>query len=265
MLDPSMVMSAAALVVSLLVALLTFKMFYQKSGMAVRGRVVLSLASRATSMTYVRRIVLENQKDKSVTIFGIYADLRGRCILEVESLSDEPLVLEPYGAMVRKYDPPDVYFSGGEAVGLNDVFSIDERDLNVVLSTSEGKYIVRQQLPLWEPFQDISKQRFKNLIKIDRLTLGGKSYGSSAVYLVNFLKDGLVVDRKAIYPGEHLLPWFREYGGGERNLTSAEQLKAMFDHYFLQSNSEDIAVQVIDLADMRISDYGALAGWKPDI
>ena len=157
--------------------------FFRKRGMSIRGSVT-TCRSAFCEDTYVSGVLLENQKDKSVTIYSIYLRLGYNLHIVLRGDEEPPVVLKPYETHQESFPPIDLYQSNLSKINLNHLLNDIKLKKRIVLSTSDGKYVIKKYVKKWNINYDIANNYHILLIQPRRLLFDGLSYGSLAKYLV---------------------------------------------------------------------------------
>lgn len=172
---PSPAISAlTALVVSIIALIYTAKTYLLKHGLDIRG--FFSICSDIyCEDKYVGGLVIENMKDRSTAIFKIYLLLGHNYYLEIEDFEDAPLILKPFETHSKQYDPVDFYSASTMRIDLNKLW--DSRKYKIILSTSDGKYVIKKRINKWDPTSDLFKNHMTAIVLPMRSVYKNKSYG----------------------------------------------------------------------------------------
>jgi hypothetical protein len=225
----SVLIALVALLFSAIAVYFTVLMYRQKRGAFVRGRYSITSSSIATDSKYVNEVIIENLKDRSLVVFGIYLRLSSGYMIEIESFDDSPVILKPFEVVKRSYDPVDFYSFNARRIDLSPLFDDGYRKNRLVLATTDGKLVVKDPIPVWNPVYDWFRNHLKITAQIHRTSFAGRAYGGNVVYLVDLYKNENRIQSIPIYPAEFTYKWFRDIGGDEGSLTSAESMTALFD------------------------------------
>ena len=174
------VLGTAATCTALFIGYLNYK---RKSGLRLRGSYIVT-ASITCPDRYVSRVVLENLKDRAVTIFGIYLRLGYNTYVLIDEFTDQPLILRPFETFQRDYDPIDFYASGFKRVQINKLLAKDRVRKQLILSTSEGRYSVRRYIRAWDPVHIFFRNHMTAIIRPVRSIYKGAAYGANSIFLV---------------------------------------------------------------------------------
>jgi hypothetical protein len=247
----SVLIALIALLFSAIAVYFTVLMYRQKRGSFVRGRYSITSSSVATESKYVNEVILENLKDRSLVIFGIYLRLSSGYMVEIESFYESPLILKPFEVVKRSYDPIDFYSFNARRIDLNNLFDDGYRRNRLVLGTTDGKLIVRDPIPIWNPIHDWFKNHLQITAQIHRTNFRGRAYGENIIYLVELYKDDTLTQSIPIYPREFSYKWFRDLGGVEDSLSSVENMTTLFDAAIEDGKINVDRAAIINAVDLR--------------
>ena len=218
----------------------------RKAGIDIRSDI--SLASSIYSKEqWVSEVRLENVKDRAVTIYKIYLEVGHGLYLEVEDFSEAPQVLGPYSVYQKKYDPVEFY-SGGMS-RLTGVFGDKKERRRIVLATSQGRYVTKAGVRAWDdPMVDsILNNYWTGIVRPERLTHKGRSYGSNARYLVVFGNSDGTEEVVPMYPEDVTIRRFRKFSITDESLESKESLESHLRKQAVAGNLTFNTLQVIDM------------------
>ena len=220
----SVFISLVALIVSIIALVYTAETYWLKLGARIRGNYSIC-SSVYCDDKYICNLILENTKDRSIAIYKIYIRLGYSIYIEVENFEDDPLILQPFEVYRKNYDPIDLYSEGTRKVDLNKFFDDKSVKQRIVLSTSEGKYTIKQNLNYWDPIADFFRNYSTGIIRPLRSTHKGKSYGSNAIYIVEFKWENNREEIVPIYPRDHELRKFTRFNLTKESLESKTALE----------------------------------------
>jgi hypothetical protein len=253
-LNYQLLISVVALLVSLSALTFVVRNYLRKSGIYVRGQYSVCSSSSCQDK-YVSGIVLENAKDRPVVIFKVFLLLGKNYYVELESFDEEPKILKPYEVYSKQYDPVDFYSVNMRRIKLNALMESKKVTSQIVLSTSHGKYIVREWINRWDPISDFFKNHMTALIHPMRLTYKNKCFGSEVKYIVDIKTEDGKEETIPIYPRDYEIRKFRKF-----NLTRESlQSRAALEEYLLEQafngglNCSDITVS--DIEEWRTEHY----------
>lgn len=221
----SLMNSVVAMIISILALIYTVKTYLLKSGANVRGSFGMCSSSVACEDQYLTSITLENLKDRAIVIFKIYLKIGHNYFVEIENFSEEPLILKPFEAYQKEYGPIDLYSINMNRIDLNGLFGNRKIKKRIVLSTSDGKYVVRSWIRRWDPVYDFFRNHLTAVIHPRRATYKGKSYGINAKYIVDFKTENGREEIFAIYPRDYEIKRFKNFRLTKDSLESKEALE----------------------------------------
>jgi len=222
-----------------------FRAYLLKAGMLIRGSYTVT-SSIACEDQYVSRITLENRKDRAVTIFTVYLQIGPNLFVIVEDFGDAPLVLKAFETYQQLFDPIEFYSINLKRVSFNALLKDEKIKRRLVLSTSNGKYVVKNYLRRWDPVHLFFRNHMTGIAHSMRSTFKGKAYGSNAAFIVELqLRDGSeqVVP---IYPRDYELKRFRQLNVTKESLESKEALEALLNLERRKGNHAGKSVKVHD-------------------
>lgn len=221
----ALLISVVALIVSIIALVYTARTYWLKSGSNIRGSFGLVSSSVTCEDQYVSSLTLENLKDRAVVIFKVYLKLGHNYYVEIEDFEKNPLILKPFEAYHREYDPIDLYSINMNRINLNNLFSDKKIKEQIVISTSDGKYVVRSWIRHWDPVYDFFRNHLTAVVQPARATYKGKSYGINAKYIVEIKTEGGREETIPIYPRDNESRKFRDFLLTKESLETKEALE----------------------------------------
>ena len=191
-LPPTSVWTVVAIVVSLLALNVSILNYRRKSSIKLRGGFSWG-SRRECDDQHVTSVVIENLKDRAVTIYAIYARIGHNFYIEVDSFDDgaQPLVLKPFETFRKDYGAILEYTINLQRWDLSDVFDDKRARKQLVLSTGNGKYVVRQRQKHWRPVIDSFSNAYMSVVRTDRAEYKGQQVGGRVAYVVELkFQDG---------------------------------------------------------------------------
>lgn len=243
-----------ALILSVVAVYFTVVTFRLKKGSFVRGQYRTVSSSVATNDPYVCEVLLENLKDRSVVIFGIYLWLDHGYNLCIEEFEEDPLIISPFEVVRRKYDPLDGYSFNAKRLKI-DALPENRRRTKILLSTTDGMITVKKPVFINKPVYQWFKNHLIIQIGVDRTVFRGKSYGGATKYLVNLLNDDELIEAVPLYGREQYYKWFRNLGGEASDLESADTVQKLFENVILDKKFKANRVEVIDYQEILSKRY----------
>jgi len=258
----SEIATIVALIVSTMALVYSIKSFSLKSGSAVRGSYHLSGSIKCNDQ-YVSRVIVENLKDKSVIVFGVFLELSRNIILEIERFEKEPLIIRPWETYTKEYDSIDSYSSKFTRVNIDSLLGFGKRFPRIVLSTSDGKLVASGHINKW----DASVVPFKNIyaryVQAHRLKIDGACYGENVLYLVEILgSDDKRIDIIPIYPGDWMVQRFNDLPLSKTSLESRGRLEKYLNRRFPAKWPNVGRVKVHDVNEIKKKQLNLVAGFE---
>lgn len=168
--------------------------------------------------------MLENQKDRAVAIHKIFLRLGHNYHIEIDNFEDSPKILQPYEVFKKNYDPIDFYAVNLNKIQFTKLWNNKKAKQKLILSTSEGRYVVKSGLNFWDPMGDFFHNHLSAVIRPMRVMHKGKAYGSNCIYIVEF-KQGAREEVVPIYPGDYQINKFRNFSLSQASLESKDVLE----------------------------------------
>ena len=250
----SAVISIIALIISILALIYTAKTYLLKSGANIRGSYSIR-SSISCEDKYVSTITLENLKDRAVIIFKVYLNVGHNYYIEIHDFEEEPLILKPFEVFRKEYDPIDFYSVSEKRIFMNDLLDSKKAKRRLVLSTSDGKYIVRSNIKHWDPVYDFFNNHMTAVIHSVRSKYKGKSYGANVLYVVDFKVGNGKEEVVPIYPRDYEIKKFRNFRLTKESLASKEALEEYLHNKVTEGVLNCADVEVHDLEKWRNEMY----------
>lgn len=244
-----------ALAVSLTALYFVIRNYWRKSGIHIKGNFSIVSAAYAEDR-YVSSVTLENFKDKSVIIFKAFLRVGPNYYIELDDFEHDPKILKPYESYTNHYGPVDFYCLNMDRIKLNELFSSSRVKKSLVLSTSHGKYVVKEWIHRWDPVYDFFKNHMTASVIPMRPTEGAGYYGSDVKYLARLLTEDGYKKTIPVYPSDHNYSRFEKFRLTEESLSSRENLENFLTEQALNGNLKCVDVEVIDANQLRKKTYG---------
>lgn len=246
--------AGAALVISIVAGWYTVRQFLLKAGTRVHGS--FSVASSITCEDkYVSRVKLYNLKDRAVAVFKIYLQLGHGSYLEIDDFETSPLILQPFTAWHRDYEPIEMYTINARRVDIEALFESKRIRPRLVLSTADGKYIVKSWIRAWNPFVLFFQNYATAIIQPRRSHFEGKSYGSNAKFIVEVTRNDGEREVVPIYSSDHSIRKFRSFRLTADSLSSARALEEFLLEQAVAGSLPCRDLRVHDLESWRAEAY----------
>lgn len=225
--------SIAAICISTVALLVAIKNYRRKAGIFVRGSFAIS-SSRDCDDRYVSDVLIENLKDRAVTVFSIYLRVGHNFYIHIEDFEKSPLVLKAYETFQKRYGPIQFYGLNSNRVDLNSLLGDHKIRKKLILSTSDGKYVVPSSLRHWNPVGEFFKNHLTATLRPVRLTHKGKDIGGNIKYIIEFIPHEGEPEVVPIHPRDYELKIFRTFSLTRDALQSATALEE-----YLRTKSEE--------------------------
>lgn len=219
-----LLISIVAVIISLIALTFAVRNYLRKSGIYVRGQYSVCSSSYCQDK-YVSSIALENFKDRPVVIFKIFLLVGHNYYIELEDFDEEPKILKPYEVYSKQYDPVDFYSINMRRIKLNSLLDSKEVRSKIVLSTSHGKYSVKEWIKRWDPIGDFFKNHMTALIHPMRSTYKNKCFGSEVKYIVDVKTEDGREETIPVYPRDYEIRKFRNFCLTRESMKSKDSLE----------------------------------------
>jgi len=164
---------------------LAWKNYRRKSGLDLRAAFTTA-SSVECNDRFVSSVTVENLKDRTLTIYAIYIQLSVNYYVLLKDFKNMPYSLKPYESLHLEFGPIQFYSINTNAIDLNPLFADDKVKKRIVLSTSDGKYIIRSPIRKWDPIQDFFKNYGTAIIRPRVLKYKDHFIGGNIRYFVDF-------------------------------------------------------------------------------
>lgn len=195
----NIVAALAIAAVGLLIAMLNYR---RKAGVQIRGTFSIT-STVACHDNYVSSVTLENLKDRAVTVFAIYLRIGYNFYIEIEDFAEKPLLLKGFEHYHAEYGPIEGYTFNGRCFDMNSILHPLSKCGRLVLSTSDGKYVVPRVWRRWDPVYDHFKNNMTAILGITRRTFKGKPVGGNVKYIVEFIDVNGKEEVCFVFPNDH--------------------------------------------------------------
>jgi len=239
---------------------LGFKVYRRKSGAYIRGSFTPS-ASRDCNDEFVSQVKLENLKDRSVTIFGIYLRIGYNIYLEIEDHSDAPLTLKPFETYGKSFGPIEFYTCNMSKVSINGLlFGNRNVKKHLFLSTSDGKYKVRSPIWSWEPISDSLLNYFTAVLQPIRSMHRDGSIGGNVKFVIDLVKADGNIETVRLRPDDYRLKIFKDFSLTMESLESKEALEQFLHQKKEEGTIACNEIVVYDLPSWRVRTHESYKG-----
>lgn len=228
--------------------------YRRKSGINIRGKFSISSTIYAEDK-YISNITLENFKDRSVIIFKIFIKIDHNYYIEMNNFEGEPKILKSYESFTYNYEPVDLYCSNMYRIKLNKLMSSKSSKINIVLSTSQGKYVVKKRIKRWDPVFDFFRNHLTICIQpmYPHEKIG--HYGGEFKYLAKITTEDGYINTTPVYASDINYPRFENFALTPEALSSRENLENFLLEQAIDGNLKCSKVEVIDAEEVRERNY----------
>lgn len=247
--------SSIALVISLIALSFAIRNFWRKSGTHVRGSFCISSSAYAEDK-YVSSLTIENFKDRPVIIFKIFLRMGHNYYLELDDFESDPKILKSYEAYTSHYKPVDFYCANMSRIKLNTILNSKKVKPCIVLSTSHGKYVVKDWIRRWDPIFDFFENHFTTPILPMRSDDENGYYGADVKYLVKILTEDGYKKTIPVYATDNNYPRFQKFRLTEESLSSKESLENFLTEQAIEGRLNCVSIEIIDTEELRNKTYG---------
>lgn len=190
------------LIVAVFALILAVKNYRRKSGLLLRGNFFLSSGYECNDH-YISSVLLENLKDRSVTILGIYLRIEHNYYIQLEDFGEKPLILKAYESYQKEFGSIQFYYSNGNRIDLNSLLIHAHFKKRLVLSTSDGKYLVPKPIPAWSPVYDYFKNGLTSVVHPITYMHEAMYVGENVRYIVEIKKQNKVIETILLTPSSY--------------------------------------------------------------
>lgn len=251
---PEVAVGIAALIIGVVGGWYTAKSVFLKTGTKIRGNYGL-MSSVTCEDKYVSHVTLYNLKDRATAVFNIFLQLGYGYYVEIENFETAPLILKPFETWHREYDPIEMYTANLNRIDLEQLLDSRPVRRRLVLSTAEGKYVVKEWIKRWNPVSLFFRNYKTEIIHPRRSTFEGKSYGSNALYVVELTQADGKREMVPIYRGDDRIRKFKKFRLTEESLASARDLEEYLLHKAVAGVIACRDLKVHDLQTWRAEAY----------
>ncbi|MFJ2427636.1 hypothetical protein [Pseudomonas sp. NPDC087804] len=242
----TLLVTAPIAIIALIVAIKNYK---RKSGIAINGGIGIASSSRCEE-NYVSHIVLENLKDRAVTIYGIFLKVGHNFYIEIEDHDDTPFILKPYETYHKKMGEILFYSVNMNKIKMDKLLRNDKVKKRIVLSTSEGKYTVPKEVKRWSPVGEFFNNYLTGVIRTNRTSHNGKDVGGNVRFIVDIKNKEGRTESIHLMPDDYQLVIFDKFNLSRECLLSKESLEIFLEEKRASNLiSETSTITVYDFQD----------------
>jgi hypothetical protein len=221
----TLLITAPIATLALIVAL---KNYARKSGIAIRGGWGIASSSKCEE-SYVSSLVLENLKDRSVTIYGIFLKVGHNFYIELEDHDEKPLLLKPYETYHKTMGEILFYSVNTNIIKMQNLLNDKKAKKRLVLSTSEGKYKVPRHVKHWSPLTEFFKNHLTGIIRPVRVSHNGEDIGGNVRFIVDIINKDGNIETIPLMKTDYQLVIFKNFLLTEECLLSKKSLESYLD------------------------------------
>jgi hypothetical protein len=230
-----------------------YRRFLLKEGVRIRGNWVTASSIQCEG-SFVSRVILENCKDRAVTIYDIFLQLDHGYFIKIEGFEGSPLILKGFETYQKDFDPIDFYSINACKVDIEPIMRDVSVTKRLVLSTSHGRYVVRKRIKRWDPNYLYFSNHYAGVVHTKRATYKGKGYGGNVAYFVHFHSDDGTENIVPIYPSDFQIQKFRGFQLTEESLKSKSALIDHLTNCASEGTLRSIKFEVYSVAEMKDDD-----------
>lgn len=248
--------TSVALALSCLALLIAFLNFRRKSSLNLRASYSWTQSSVDADDQHISSLVVENLKDRAVTIFAIYLRVGHNFYIVIEDFEDKPLVLRAFETWHKEYGAIEFYGTNGKRIAMNPLFDDKRARKRIVLSTSDGKYVVTKRPKRWTPVHDFFRNNMTAVVRPVSSTYKGRSIGGTVPYAVEIVSPQGISEVITLHKNDFQSQRFKKFRLTKESLESAEALRA-----FLQ---EQVETGALVCSSFEVADINALREMERD-
>lgn len=211
--------------IALLGLILAIKNYRRKSGLHIRGNFGIASSTECNDK-YVSNIIIENLKDRGVTIFAVYLRIGHNYYIELENFDEKPLILKAYETYKKEFGPIQFYGFNARRFDLNKILDDSRVKKRLILSTADGRYLVPKPIHAWSPVGDFFKNHMTAIIRPIVLTHKGEYIGENIKYILEITGDDKQEQVILIPTDEFRFNRFKNFRLTEDSLETKESLEA---------------------------------------
>lgn len=230
--------------IALAALFIAFANFRRKSGLKVRGNYVLA-SSIDCRYHYVAQVMLENLKDRPITIFAVYLRVGFNNYIQLESFGDRPLILKSYETHQQDFGPVQFYASNLRKLDLENILINRKIKKRLVISTGDGKYVVPKPIMAWHPIATAFKNAMTTVITPMTLMHRDKYIGSRVKFVID-IRNGTDLETVMLSENSHEYSVFKNFRLTKDSLQTVDSLSTFLN--------EKLASQGIDAGSFKIYD-----------
>lgn len=246
----ALLVSFSALAVSVTAAGIAWRNYRRKSSTKIRGFFSLRYSVDCDD-PYVSSVVIENLKDRAVTIFGLYLRVGHNYFIKIEDFTERPLILRAYETWSNTYGPIEYYVVSSAQIAMRPLLSDKQAKQALIVSTSSGKYVVKEPPRPWSPLREFFRNHMTAFVTAQRGVYEGKEVGGNVPFIVKITAAGGESQAIQINRHDYQVQRFRNFRLTQASLISAENLRAYLQLQVDQGNLVCESFKVLDIETWR--------------
>lgn len=250
-LPPMSIWNVVALGVSIVALIIAFLNFRRKSALNIRGYFTWTSSSVAADDQHISSLVVENLKDRAVTIYGIYLRIGHNNYIEIDDFSSKPLVLKAFESWHKEYGAIEFYSCNMHKVSMNALFEDPRARKRIVLSTGDGKYIIRKSPKRWSPVSDSFKNHSTFVLHPIRSNYKDVAVGGKVAYVLDITFDDAPNEVFTLHRTDYRVVKFRNFQLTNESLKTAEALRSFIQEQISIGTLVCKSFEVIDAEEWR--------------
>lgn len=252
-LTPQNYLSIIAIILSITALFFTVRNYFRKEGIGVRGRFSIN-SSVECNDDFVGTVILENIKDRSITIYSIYLKIGYNYFIKLSDHEDNPLILKAYETHKISYGPIVGYTVSSIRVDINDLLKNRKIKKKIVLSTSAGKYIVPKFIKRWDPVFDMFKNDTLAVLHPNTLMYKDMWIGENIKFVLDLIYSPQENQILKIRHDNYNLKLFKNFTLTKECLENKESLEKYLNHQKELGNIKFNSLLIFEVSEHR-SDY----------
>lgn len=243
-------LTAIGILIALIALFIAIRNFRRKTGIFVRGSFGIC-ESIYCAEPYISNVILENLKDRSITIFAIYLRLGRSYYIKLEDFESKPLILKPYETYHKEYGPIEFYSVNMRKILIGNIIKNYSIKKSIYLSTSDGKYRVPSFIKHWDPTYETFANPYSAVIYPIKNTYKNIHIGSNAKFIIEFIHDDGKEEITQIRQDDYQLKVFNNFQLTKHSLTSAAALTELIEEQISSENISCKKFKIYDIDEFR--------------
>lgn len=241
---PSMLLAMIAIWIA-------YKNYLRKGGLDIRGSYSMT-ASVESSEKYISDVLIENAKDRSVTIFAIYLQVGRSHYLQLIDFESSPLTLKAFESFKKEFGPVECYWANFSRYSINRMLGDDRVKKRLVCSTSSGRYVVPRLVSKWTPFVASLSNSLVKGIYPSRSEFEGRALGDRVDYVAKFTsKTGGARRVVVLQKSSHAYQIFEHVQLTAESLMTSDALRSFLEGARRDGAFGDVEIEVFDVGEWR--------------